>query len=388
MKTGIYISGLGHALLILWVLFGGLFSASRHEPVEVAQVSLVSGEEYAALTAPASAPNADVTAPAPKAPEIEKSPRPKPAPEARPETPDAPAPTPPATPDAAPDVSQVAPPPPDAEVTDQAPTPPAPPSQDDGATIVTENGRPEPAPRIAPEAAPEPSPDAAVSQKVTEATRPSPDAATPVPKVEESTAPEAATTEIVTEADQQDKPDRVLTASMRPRIRPTRPEPAPTPTPEPAAQPAPAPQPTPEPAPTQDAVASAVDSALQDALGGGSQTTTGNGLAAAGPPMTSGEKDALRIAVQNCWVVDPGSPAAKVTVTVAMSMTEQGKVADGSLKLKSSEGGDDQAAQVAFDAARRAILRCERDGFDLPVEKYAQWRDIEMTFNPEKMRIK
>ena len=42
----------------------------------------------------------------------------------------------------------------------------------------------------------------------------------------------------------------------------------------------------------------------------------------------------------------------------------------------------------AFEAARRAIIRCGSNGYDLPREKYGQWQNIEMTFNPEKMRIK
>jgi hypothetical protein len=56
--------------------------------------------------------------------------------------------------------------------------------------------------------------------------------------------------------------------------------------------------------------------------------------------------------------------------------------------MLSASGGGDAAAKQAFEAARRAIIRCGNDGFDLPVEKYDHWRDIEMTFNPEKMRIK
>ncbi|MEM9438259.1 MAG: energy transducer TonB, partial [Pseudomonadota bacterium] len=39
-------------------------------------------------------------------------------------------------------------------------------------------------------------------------------------------------------------------------------------------------------------------------------------------------------------------------------------------------------------AARRAIIRCGATGFDLPREKYDQWRQIEMTFNPEEMRTR
>jgi hypothetical protein len=52
------------------------------------------------------------------------------------------------------------------------------------------------------------------------------------------------------------------------------------------------------------------------------------------------------------------------------------------------EGGPDAAARQAFEAARRAVLRCGASGFKLPPEKYEQWRNIEMVFNPESMRIK
>ena len=51
-------------------------------------------------------------------------------------------------------------------------------------------------------------------------------------------------------------------------------------------------------------------------------------------------------------------------------------------------GGSDTSARQAFEAARRAIIRCGATGYDLPIEKYEQWREIEMTLNPERMRIK
>jgi len=60
----------------------------------------------------------------------------------------------------------------------------------------------------------------------------------------------------------------------------------------------------------------------------------------------------------------------------------------GSIRMLSSSGGPDSAAKQAYEAARRAIIRCGAKGFNLPAEKYGQWREIEMTFNPERMRIK
>ena len=108
-----------------------------------------------------------------------------------------------------------------------------------------------------------------------------------------------------------------------------------------------------------------------------------------GPPLSSGEKDALRLAVASCWNTGSlSTEALRTTVIVAVSMTEDAKPMANTIRLVSSSGGGAAAARSAFDAARRAIIRCGVRGYGLPVEKYDQWRDIEMTFNPEKMRIK
>jgi hypothetical protein len=106
----------------------------------------------------------------------------------------------------------------------------------------------------------------------------------------------------------------------------------------------------------------------------------------AGPPLTQTEADSFRVAVQKCWVVDIGSPAANVTVVLGMQMTPEGKVKPGSLRLVSAQGGTDAATKTAFQLARRAVLRCQKGGYNLPTEKYEHWREIKMTFNPEIMR--
>ena len=69
-------------------------------------------------------------------------------------------------------------------------------------------------------------------------------------------------------------------------------------------------------------------------------------------------------------------------------MQRDGRPDTASIRLLSSSGGSDAAARQAFEAARRAVIRCGARGFDLPADKYSHWQDVEMTFNPEKMRIK
>lgn len=379
MKTGFYISGLGHAGLILWLLVGGLFTHRTPAPLEVTQVSIVSGEEYAAMMAPAAAPSAEVTAPKPPAPRPVDRLAEAPAAESVPETNPSPDPVPPAPSDPAPDISQLTPPP-DAEVEQNPPVPSVPPEADAGATIVTETSRPREAPRVAPRPALPPPPDAAVSDVVTRATRPTNETETQVQPEQRSQAPEEAATEIVTEADRPQERAPVLTASMRPRARPASPA-GETAAPASGAQPSAAAPPAPAADPMAEAVADAVAQAV-----GGASGTGGAGLAPTGPPLTRGEKDALRLAVQSCWVIDPGSPAARVVVTVGLSLTEEGRVQEGSIELISNTEGDPAAVRTAFDSARRAILRCGQSGFDLPREKYSQWRNVEITFDPSKYR--
>ena len=45
-------------------------------------------------------------------------------------------------------------------------------------------------------------------------------------------------------------------------------------------------------------------------------------------------------------------------------------------------GGSEASAKLAYEVARRAVLRCGAKGFDLPTEKYDEWKDLYMNFNP------
>ncbi|MHA6326050.1 cell envelope integrity protein TolA [Roseivivax sp. CAU 1753] len=371
LNTGQIVSGIGHAMLIFYVLFGGIFR-SNPDPVQVQEVQILSEADFAALTAPSAPPEAtsEIAAPpapdasdaVPEAPDVppapQTPPRPRPTPEPRTETPPEPvAPTPPATIADTPPVLR--PPTPEATAPDIAATP-----------------TPDSAPRVAPDPVRPPEPDTSVADEIQDSV--SPDAQTDQRAdvdAQEATAPEEATTEIVTEAED---PARAPATSVRPRPRPDRAAATPTPVPD---------TPRPETAETPPPAApTGVEAALAEALGGGAPDPQPD--LPVGPPMTGGERDALRVAVQRCWVVDVGSQAANVTVVVGMQMDRSGRVVSNSLRMIESSGGDPSAAQTAFQAARRAILRCQGDGFPLPPEKYAQWQDIEMVFDPSGMRLR
>ncbi len=361
MNTGTIISGTGHGLLIGWMLFGGLLNWSRPEPFEVADVTVISGEQFAALNAPAAAPQAEETPPDP--PVIE-------APEpAAPETP----PEPPAPPVEAPPPEEVpiSPEPIPEDTVDVAPVVPSPPAVETPPVDVPDVAAPRPAPRVAETPAP-PSPELNTDDTRVEETAPSEEAAEVVPEQPPAAPPETTTT-TVTEADQTDEIGLAPPTSARPKSRPARPTPPETQTAE-----------IPEPAPAEPATPTdAVNDALAEALNGGT------GQAPTGPPLTRGEKDALRVAVSQCWNVGSlSTESLGTTVIIGVKMSRDGKPDANSIEMLSFEGGSRGAAQRTYDSARRAIIRCGARGYNLPVEKYDHWRDIEMTFNPEKMRVR
>ncbi|OWJ75717.1 hypothetical protein [Haematobacter genomosp. 1] len=111
--------------------------------------------------------------------------------------------------------------------------------------------------------------------------------------------------------------------------------------------------------------------------------------ASSGRPLTSGEKDAVRVAVQSCWSAGSlSSEAQRVIVTVGVNMTQSGTPEGGSIRMIGYEGGSEGAARQAFEAARRAILRCGSKGLPLPAESYEQWRSLQFVFTSENMRLK
>lgn len=363
---GTIISGVGHVGLIGWLIVGWGLS-SEPLAIQTMDVSVISGEEFEQMRARTTPEpgNADPTAPVP--PVISDSAPPPPAEEEPTEPSPRPEPV-------EPPQSEVPPPPPppappETEVTDAPPAEPAPPvaTPPTPDVEVSETPTPPQAPTVASTITAPPPPDANVDDVVREEVVPDDSAeAEVVAEEQEATAPEETTTAIVIE-------DLAPTTSVRPSARPSRPTP---PQDTQAAQEEPA---TTAPEVSEEAVASA----LEAALGAATQAPA----VAAGPPMTGAERDSFRISVNRCWNVDPGSVAARVTVEVGFSLDREGRVERDEVRLISSDG-DPSATNTAFEAARRAILRCQSGGYQLPADKYDQWKDVVITFDPSGMRLK
>ncbi|MBN2760130.1 MAG: hypothetical protein JXQ79_06500 [Rhodobacteraceae bacterium] len=358
MDTGQKASAVLHLGLVGWVLVFDLFHAPSSDlELPVAEVSLISATEFAALSAPpAPAPEPapmPVPEPTPPPAQPEPGPQPEPAPEPEPESTGA--------------------------IFSPVPTPGA-----------TERPAPRPVDRVAPTPTEAPPEDATVdltAQPQTSADAPG-DVVLPE---QEQVAPPEATTEIVTEAtetatDSLERAAAAPTVSPRPRTRPERPAPVEVAeTPEPSEDPAPAPEPEAEPVTdVATEVADAVAAALADSLAGIGNAPQQTGLSAS-------EADRLRLAIQQCWNIGTlSTEAQQITVTLGFSMTPGAMPEQGSIYLVDSTGGTDGAVSQAFEAARRAIIRCasSTNGYGLPPESYEAWRNVEITFNPEGMRLR
>lgn len=374
-STGAKVSAIGHTVLIGWLILGWGLDSDPF-PFEVTEVSVVSSEEYASIVA-ASTPQPSTDEPAaPAAPATEDAP-------AVPVTETPPAETPPPAPteqpaEETPPPAAPEPPTPPAEVNDSSPVEPTPPAP---AADLSISPRPQPRPAeiIAPTQVAPPPPDTAVAEVAQDAVVP--DEVTPAEVVEpavEATAPEEAATQI---AIADETPTGAVISSPRPPTRPNRPAPT-----APAETPVTAPQTESQTASASSDNAAAEEAAVEAALAAAMAAASSPDVPA-GPPMTGSEKEGFRVAVNACWNVDPGSQAARVTMVVAFSLDQSGKVI-GDVRKVSASGGDAGAEDIAFQAARRAILRCQSGGYQLPADKYDQWKDVEITFDPSGMRLR
>ena len=386
MHSGHYISGAGHLGLIGWLLLGGLFTPEP-EPFEMTEVSVISGADFEAMVAASQPPQSATEVAQPSQPQ---TPPETPPVTAEPDTAiEQPAPVPTEAPpeDAPPQVAEQELPP-ETQVEDTPPDLSEP--VGDVAVLVPEiapEAAPRPVDRVAPEPVAQPEPEATPDPVEQEAVTPEPsEAETPQEPQEppEARAPEEATSQIVTEA------TKAPAASARPPGRrpaapPVRQAEAPTPAPEPKPEtPAATPAETPAETPVDNADVLAALEAAQEAVSDSAPTP-----APSGPPLSAGEKDALRVAVSQCWNIGSlSTEALGTTVVIGVRMNQDGTPVTDTIRLISSTGGSDDAARRVFDSARRAIILCGSRGYSLPPEKYSQWQNIEMTFDPRKMGLR
>ncbi|MDE0113665.1 MAG: hypothetical protein OXN84_15440 [Albidovulum sp.] len=379
MRQGAAISAAIHGGLLAWAMLGGLFSSEPPEmTLKVSEVTLLSEEELTSLGSPENvvqpgfmdAPSifdesAHLDDPTIEMPSIEPPQLPDEpmlVPDENPAiaSPDSPIPgilefAPPEIEDLASSVVDMPEPPPIFEVappqSERVDTAPAP--------------RPEPEVKIADSAQEEIAPG-----EVEEAERPA--------EEQEATAKKEASTRIVTEAER--SPTEIF--SVVPMLRPTRIDPSQQETELSEA-------PDTETSQQETDSQKIMSAILQD------KESRDSSVASRGPERDSDERltvsdiEGLNREIQPCWNVGAlSSEASRVVVTISIQFDREGKPIKGGTRRVEASRSTISAQNQAYEVAIRAVTQCLRNGYEFPPEKYEQWRQIELTFNPERMRLK
>jgi len=118
------------------------------------------------------------------------------------------------------------------------------------------------------------------------------------------------------------------------------------------------------------------------------QTTTVSRSQAENAGITAIQMKQMRTAIGKCWNVGMlSSTALRVSVNLRVEMDESGKPKEASIEMISFEGGSAEDAAAAFKAAKRAIMRCAGDGYDLPPAEYEVWRVLSLVFDVSGMAM-
>lgn len=96
-------------------------------------------------------------------------------------------------------------------------------------------------------------------------------------------------------------------------------------------------------------------------------------------------RDDLANDLRQCWNVGSLSAGAlRTTVTIEFFVVQNGRPDFTSIHLVSGFGGSDAAIKQAFEAARRAIIRCGATGFHSS-DSFSGY--VRVRFHAENMRV-
>ena len=102
--------------------------------------------------------------------------------------------------------------------------------------------------------------------------------------------------------------------------------------------------------------------------------------------MTMDLQDSLRSQIQQCWNPPVGAPhPEELVVEFELFLKPDGSVAQTPQLSAESQSAvqRDSYTRAAAEAARRAIYTCAP--YKLPQDRYGQWQDITLTFDPRQM---
>ena len=100
--------------------------------------------------------------------------------------------------------------------------------------------------------------------------------------------------------------------------------------------------------------------------------------------VTMSEIDAVRQQISQCWSLPSGArDAANLIVTIRATVAPDGTVTSAVIEDRSKMG--DPFFRAAAESAQRAVLNPRCQPLKLPPQKYEQWKNLRLDFNPKDM---
>lgn len=129
----------------------------------------------------------------------------------------------------------------------------------------------------------------------------------------------------------------------------------------------------------------AFDSVLNDAVATEDNENEGVKAEELGLVLTATQIDLIRQTIRKCWHFPAGlKNAEELAVDIKMELSKDGSVKKAEIVDKSRLNSDPDF-RIAAENAYRAVLDPKCSPLPLPPDKYEEWKDLELTFNPKDM---
>ena len=130
-------------------------------------------------------------------------------------------------------------------------------------------------------------------------------------------------------------------------------------------------------------IKSSFDSVIDNALADGETENSGMNAEEIGDTLTATQIDLVRETIRPCWHFPAGlKDADQLVVDIQMELNEDGYVKSASIVDK-ARMAHDTGFRTAAESALRAVLDPACNPLPLPKEKYKEWRNLELSFNPK-----
>lgn len=134
-----------------------------------------------------------------------------------------------------------------------------------------------------------------------------------------------------------------------------------------------------------DAAKKSFNSVLDSALADGDNENSGAKAEQVGEVLTATQIDLIRQTIRKCWHFPAGLKNAEdLVVDIRMELDPEGNVTKAEI-IDNGRMNFDSDYRTAAENAHRAVLDPECNPLPLPKDKYDEWKELELSFNPKDM---